>query len=518
MPVIELQIDAASLPRLLRSTVLTTHRAGRARTTVCPRIWHDTPAGHLREHGLALSEQAGLWRLERLATDPATPPLILAEGTDQAQLHRRLTPPMLAALTPVAAFTGSRRSLPLDLGGQAARLDIVEGALRGVARDQPACRLILSGPPPSTHPTPKSPPAPGLASLASQLGAQLPLMVPPCSLAASAIAVGLGVAAAPGRLGAPEIPPGATVAEALGLVITHLTRVLLHWAGPIATVVPGQDTEPVHQMRVAVRRLRSALAVFRRASGGPEGAALFRTIGSELKTLAAVLGAARDWDVFLAGDGHAIGQAFADDKRVGTLLAAASRKRTAAYAAVAAQLASPGWARLALRLALLPIAAPWQPPSGPHPPRDEYGEVLPTEDQANLLAAPAEAFAAHALQRRFKRVAGAGEDVSALPPDAMHDARKLAKRLRYACEFFAPLFPPKPVRRFLERLEDVQEALGAVNDGHVAAALMEQIAGSGEARFANGVVQGYVAASRAPSARRAGRAWTKLLEQPVFWE
>jgi len=362
------------------------------------------------------------------------------------------------------------------------------------------------------------PPSSGLTDLASQLAAQLPLVVPPCSLAACAIAVGLGVDPAPGRLGAPQIPPGATVAEALPFVVTHLTRVLLHWAGPIPALVPGADAEPVHQMRVAVRRLRSALAVFRRASGGPEGVALFRTLGSELKALAAVLGAARDWDVFLAGDGAAIGQAFAADKRVISLLAAASRKRAAAYAALAAHPATPAWPRLALRLALLPIARPWQPPSGPHPPRDEYGELLPTEDQANLLAAPAEAFAAHALQRSFKRVIEAGEDLSALSPEAMHDARKLAKRLRYACEFFGPLFPPKPVRRFMERLEDVQEALGAVNDGHVAAALMAQIAGSGEARFANGVVQGYVAASRAPAARRARRAWTKLLGQPVFWD
>ncbi len=74
------------------------------------------------------------------------------------------------------------------------------------------------------------------------------------------------------------------------------------------------------------------------------------------------------------------------------------------------------------------------------------------------------------------------------------------------------------MRRFLERLEDVQEALGAVNDGHVAAALMGRIGGGREARFAHGVVQGYVAAVRAPAARRAGRAWEKLLGQEVFWD
>ena len=505
-PIIALEIEPARLSRLLRATALTAHRAGRARTVPARRIWHDSPAGHLREHGLALSEQEGLWRLERLVAEPAVPALILGEGRDPALLHRRLTAPMLAALTPVAAFTGTLRSLPLDFGGQAGRLEVIEGALRGVARDEPATRLVLAGP------------APALATLVNQLGATFPLAVPHASLAGCAIAVGLGMPPPHGRLGAPDIPPGASVGEALALIITHLTRVLLHWANAASTSAPGQDSEPVHQMRVAVRRLRSAFAVFRRAAGGDEGEARFRSMAAELKALAAVLGEARDWDVFLAGDGAAIGAAFAGNRPVMTLLAAATRKRAAAYAALADSLAAPAWRLLALRLALLPIARPWAPPPALHPARDEFGELLPQGDQLGLLEAPAEAYAAHALHRGFRRVRGTGEDLSALSAEAMHDARKRAKALRYACEFFAPLFPAKPVRRFLDRLEDVQQALGAVNDAHVAAALMGRIGGGGEARFAQGVVQGYVAAARAPAARRAGRAWGKLVDQDVFWE
>ncbi len=433
---IELQISADDLPRLLRATLLASHRAGRARTMQCRRIWHDTPTGHLRAHGLALSEQSGLWRLERLLSEPACPALTLAEGPDQAQLHRRLTPPMLAALAPAAAFTGTVRRLPLDLGGAAARLDIIEGALRGVTRDEPACRLVLCGP------------APALATLALQFGAQWPLTVPPASLAGSAIAVGLGLPPPAGPLGAPEILPGGTVGDALALIISHLTRALLHWSAAIPALTPGQDSQPVHQMRVAARRLRSALAVFRRAAGEHEAATLFRAVGSDLKALAATLGEARDWDVFLSGDGTAIGEAFATDKRVTSLLAAAARKRVTAYAALSAHLAAPAWRGLALQLALLPIARPWQPPASPHPARDEYGEVLPAEAHVNLLAAPAEAYAAHALQRSFRRVGEAGGDLAALSPDAQHDARKRAKNLRYACEFFARCFPPSPCDAF----------------------------------------------------------------------
>jgi CHAD domain-containing protein len=465
----------------------------------------------LRDHGLALSEQAGLWRLERLTRNgaadwpPAAPAPILAEAAAPALLGRKMTPAVVAALVPIAAFTGTRRAVPLLMAGEPARLDVLEGALRGVVQDEAACRLTLSGD------------GPAMAALATRLAAQVPVSVPRAGLAARAIALAQGATPPPPPLGAPEIPLGATVSQALVLVIGHLTGAMLHWSALIPAE-GGISPEPVHQMRVAVRRLRSALAIFRRATAAPDSATLFRALGQDLKALAATLGAARDWDVFLADAGADIAAAFAADRRVAALLAAAARKRQAAYAALAAHMASPAWRDLALRLALLPASRPWSPPPALFPERDEFGELKPQDDHASLLAAPAASYAAQALQRSRKRVAAAGEDLTALSPDALHDARKAAKQLRYACEFFAPLFPQKPVRRYLARLEDVQETLGAVNDSHVAAALMGQLSPGPEGKFAAGLVQGYVAATSAPAARQAGKAWNKLLGQAPFWD
>ena len=461
---------------------------------------------------MALSDQTGVWRLERLTPQgaagwpPATPPPILGEGPEPGVLHRRLTPAVIAELVPVAAFTGTRRSLPLRIAGDAARLDILEGKLRGIAHDQPACRLVLAGP------------APAMAALALQIAGLVPLVIPRASLAARAMALAQGAEPAPRQLGAPEIPHGVTVSDALVLVTGHLTDVILHWAARITSPTAGTDPEPVHQMRVAVRRLRSALAIFRRATGGADAAALFRRLGRELKDLAAILGPARDWDVFLDGAGSDIAGVFAGDKRVASLLAAADRKRQAAYFALTTHLAGAAWRDLSLRLALLAVSRPWVVPAPAEPERDEFGELRPADNHANMLGASAEAYAAQALHRSLKRVTAAGDDLAALAPDALHEARKNGKQLRYACEFFAPLFPSKPVRRFLEKLEDVQEALGAVNDSHVAASLMEQLATGPDRNFATGLVLGFVAASNAPAAKRAGKAWGKLLDQPVFWD
>jgi triphosphatase len=502
---------------LLRSPALAPLRRGRCRTIACRRIWHDTAGFALRGHDLALSEQGGIWRLERLhpgyAADwpPGGTAPVLAHGTSAALPHRRLTPAILGALAPVAAFAGTTRSVTLLLEGAHARLDILQGTLRAVAADQPVCRLILAGPPTAC------------AALAGQLAAQMTLVVPRAGLPGDAMARATGTTCPPRQLGAPEIPHGIAVSDALVLVVAHLTDVILHWAAEIPPGTGGAcDPEPVHQMRVAVRRLRSGLAIFRRAMPGDQATALFQDLGESLKTLAATLGAARDWDVFLDGTGAQVAEAFAGDRRIAALLAAACRKRQAAYAALHVYLADPAWRQFALRLALLPAARPWAPPSGTlqsslhGPDRDEFGEPRLPDAHAAILAAPAAVFAAQALQRSFRRTAAFGEELAGLSPETLHDARKQAKRLRYACEFFAPLFPAKPAKRFLARLEEVQETLGAVNDGHVAAVLMAELAPDG--RFATGVVRGYVAAISAPAARRAGKAWKKLLTQDVFWD
>ena len=212
------------------------------------------------------------------------------------------------------------------------------------------------------------------------------------------------------------------MSDALVLVISHLTDVILHWAAIVPAHKPGTNAEPVHQMRVAVRRLRSALAIFRRATDGQQPAALFRALARELKALAATLGDARDWDVFLDGAGADIGAAFQDDKRVAAMLVSASRKRQAAYTVLAAHLASAAWRDLALRLALLPTARPWSAAIPTQPERDEFGELRVPTPHAHVLSASAEAYASQALHRSLKRVIGAGDDLSSLTPDALHDA------------------------------------------------------------------------------------------------
>ena len=495
--VLDLTLDPADVPRLSRVPALAALRAGRARATSVEMIWHDTPEGALAAAGLSLCERRvgreRLWRLERLRGTPefpwppGAPAPLVAEAAALADLGAELPTPLL----PVAALSGQLRTLPLTAPGPLG-LALLAGTLRAVTGERAVCRVILSGAPDQVGP------------LLLALGAAVSLSVPAGSLAAEAGAVA-GRVPPPRALGAPVLPVQATVADAFARVAGHLVGVVLHLA-PLARA--DGPSEAVHQIRVALRRLRSAISLFRRAVGGPA----LDAANADLRALSRVLGPARDWDVFRDGTARDVQAAFPDERAIARLLTAAERRRLAAYAALRTYLDGPAFRLLGLRLALLLAARPWDQPA-------ETEAEADTAKRAEAQATPLAAFAAHMLHRRLARVLGAGDDFAALPTEAVHAVRIQGKRLRYAAEFFAPLFPRKETRRFLRRSSALQERLGHLNDGAAVAGLLAQLGdGGAERALAVGIVRGFVAAGMRAARAKSERSWRKFSRLEPFWE
>jgi CHAD domain-containing protein len=470
--------------------VLAACRSGRAKKCLRKNIvWHDTADFTLAARGLALSERDGLWRLEFLGPKdaapawlPATPAPVIAEGPSLDFLVPHLPGGATGAnFLAVAAFEGQFRAWPLMHGDAPAQIAVLQGTVRCVLRDIKICRLEFSGE------------AGAMAGLATALAEHLTLHVPRASLAAEAIALARGEAPHARRLGAPSVLPGSLLGGALGTICAHLADVILFWSSRIGA---ARDPEPVHQLRVAIRRLRSALSVFRRAVR--DDVLWLDSLAGQLKTLASLLGTARDWDVFIADTGAEIFQALPDDRRIARMIAAASDRRDAAYANLRQVFSTHEWRRLALNLALLPTIKPW-------------------ESQAERLSIPAATYAASALDQRLKHFLGHGESLAGLSHADLHEIRKQAKRLRYAIEFFSPLFPPKPVRKYLAKLEAIQEDFGVFNDMAVAAALAAGLGGGADRAFAAGAVQGFGAAAQARCLRRIRHNWGKFFRAEPFW-
>jgi len=442
--------------------------------------WHDTADGTLAGDGLALVEDirrnAVGWRLERLHAPPGLAPETVARASAEAGLDHALP----AELIPVAGFEGRVRVLTHpDVG-----LCLLEGrvtVLPGTG-GVPLVRLTLSGP------------AAEVGALASSLAEFA--AVPTRTMAADALTSSGRVVPA-SRLGAPVLPPGLSVEDAFCHVVAHLLGVLLHHA-PLAW--PGGDGEPVHQLRVALRRLRSALGLFARVVACPE----LDAAAAELRRLGQVLGPPRDWDVFLDGTGHDVAAAFPEAAGVGRLLKAAERRRVGGYAALRRHLDGPEFRRVTLLLASLTATRPWRRADTP------IDDAVP--EPAETLGD----FAARALHRRCRRILAHGRDLAGQSDAALHETRLQAKRLRYAAEFFAPLFPGRNAQRFGRRLADLQEVLGHLNDGVVAASLMAELGAPGRG-LAGGLVQGFVAGRSQAARAGIARGWKRFRRCPPFW-
>jgi triphosphatase len=242
--------------------------------------------------------------------------------------------------------------------------------------------------------------------------------------------------------------------------------------------------EHVHQLRVGLRRLRSALALFEDAGDprlGEGAAALFRQ-----------LGAARD-DVVIQGE-------------FGAELAAAMRSAGLVDAAAPQVAAAGGPSPTALLRA--PAAQSWL--------LDLLG-AMHAEPAAEAADTPPlrERLAAR-LNRWHRQVVADAANYGALDDEARHRLRKRAKRLRYATEFCAALFERRAVRRYSKALRALQERLGAVSDVLMALqAFAQRAPADPQAMFALGWLAARreaLIAAAAPELKafaKVGRFWKK---------
>jgi len=111
-------------------------------------------------------------------------------------------------------------------------------------------------------------------------------------------------------------------------------------------------------------------------------------------------------------------------------------------------------------------------------------------------------------------VARDGKRFATLDPDRQHRVRKRLKRLRYLCEFSAPLFGIKQVTRYLASWRQAQDALGEYNDQLIAAEFFRAEAGT-EPRAWFAV--GWLAARQRVCVKRCKRALRKAMKAPAFW-
>ncbi len=321
---------------------------------------------------------------------------------------------------------------------------------------------------------------------------------------AGLLAMGQEIPGSP-DLGPTEISEASTMGE-LAFAVLRRQLAVLREKEPGTRL--GEDPEELHDMRVATRRLRAALALF--AEVLPVRAKVFR---EELGWLGRVLGAVRDLDVQQEGladmaaatAGWSAGARPEDHDPLAELSALLGHERDTARAEMLAALDSVRWERLARGLSVMVQQGPAR-------------RSVATREPA-VIGMP------DLVVVRHDKVAKAAKRAkkSGVVSD-FHRLRIACKRLRYALEFSSEVYGGRTAR-FVRQLTALQDELGLMQDAEVASNRLAELA-TGEAHLppATVFVMGGVAERhrrdvdrllrRLPQEVRrvGGRDWRDLLE------
>lgn len=453
---LKLRLPPSALDALRADPLLATVRATRKQLD---NIYFDTPQRTLARAGIALrlrrdgrrwlqtvkggnKSQAGLHQREEIefaVTGPALewPPLA---GT----AFERVLKPLKNELGPQFR-TRFKREIRRLRGAMGAEIELAidHGEILAGDHREPLCEVeleLLDGP------------VDDLFALALQLAGRHPLVLDNRSKAERGSRLAQGTPLAPPvKANMPRLPPDADARAVARLAIEEC---LAHWQANEAGFLGESDnSEYLHQVRVAVRRLRVACGPLARAAHWRNEA--LTPLRSSLRALGQRLGAARDWDVFIEEIWPPLASHLHDAELRQTLQEAAGLLRDTARLQARAALQGRESQRLLLQLGRC-LAQPDD--AATHSPNDLTARL----DQLD-----------HTLRRALPGLAR-------LSPARLHRLRIVAKKLRYLTEFIGSRHDPQAVDDWLEWLKNAQTIFGGRNDRVAAKTQIEALCASVE--------------------------------------
>ena len=309
-----------------------------------------------------------------------------------------------------------------------------------------------------------------------------------------------------GKMGATSVKaetlrlrPRARIDEAATAI---LSNTLVHFIANWAAFRDAEHPESIHQMRVALRRMRTGLVVFKRVLPPPE----FDFLRTEAKRIASALGPARECDAFCETTNR--GPLSQDNRQVNceALLAVVKDCRIGAYRSVVALIDDRGTTIFVLKVQrFLARMAQWNdlPGAGLKP-------ALSTRK-----------FARQTLDMLNARVLKRGRGFPNITDEARHRLRISLKKLRYGAEFFGNLFDrPRKMRSYIDSASKFQDNLGVQNDAAMAKHFLDKLSETSDRGTdrATGFVLGWYARGTSAADKSLSGAWKKFKRTRPFWD
>lgn len=502
---LKLHIAPELMNRLKRHPLLKTLSNTRASISKVYSVYFDTPDLELRQCAMALR----LRRIGRLWLQT-----LKGGGTVKAGLHqrnewetrvpgeeldfkaleaigaKRLSAAARKRLRPVFVTDFSRTSRMLTFAGAEIELSLDSGEVRAGRASRPISELELelkSGKPRQ------------LFKLALALLDIVPLQVEPVNK--SEYGYRLYAKTKPGIAKArmPQLTQTMDTATALQ---DMLWSSLLHMQANVPGVLHKLDEEYLHQVRVALRRLRVILGM----------ANLFRADDADLASLRqaftslnAELGRSRELDVFVTQTLAAALAHLPASPGLRSVLRSGERLRKQHHIQVQEALQTQSFQRLLLRFGM------WM--------HGSYWEQGTNAGTANLSH-----FATSILQRRSrqlhkygKRLYRANESLAEAGASDLHALRIACKKLRYSVEFFSALYAADRAKPYLAALIKLQDTLGVLNDIAVARRLLDEL--DNETSHASiTLIRGWIERDYSERLTQLNQAWKKFSRLKMFWD
>lgn len=259
-------------------------------------------------------------------------------------------------------------------------------------------------------------------------------------------------------------------------------------------ILADSDIEGLHQARIGLRRMNSAMTLLKKHTPKDGRKALVKDVG----WLQKVTGPARDWDVFLAETVAPLQAENPHSTALQTLAERGQQHRQQAYVAVVEALNSKRYTDMLLRLE----AWLMQPAKGKalkQKLKDVYKEPL-SDMRAKVM---------HVVPG----------DIGLLDEEQLHDLRLDIKALRYAGEFFESLGDEKKAGTFLKSCQKLQDCLGILNDIEVTGILLKQLGKKSDPVIAEGAELIAAMHDRRKSEELKGleKCWKKFTSAKPYW-
>lgn len=501
---LKLEVAESAIPALLKCDALKRRGVHFRPARHLVTTYYDTPKGALRKKDIFLRVRQDGRKITQTVKTAGEGGVLAARGEWECSL--KMPEPDLeraaeCGLKPVekrarkgdvkAVFASDlkRRTALLSEGGAELELALDQGVVRAGRRAAPLAELEIEV---------KAGPATALFGLARELLGEQGVRVSVTTKAARGFGLAANTKAQAVKADNVELSPDMTVAAAEAAIIRSCA---VQVAANQPAVLDRRLPDGIHQMRVALRRLRAALSLFKESMPADDR----KRLRSQAGALAKTLGPARELDVLVAGPLREAAPPLELAADMKALALRIGRMRREAWQTAMAAVAAPECGLLVLDLT-------------------ERAAILAADTWPGLHdAVPLHDMARNALKDRYEIVLALGQSIDTLTVLQRHELRLALKKLRYAADFFSGLFPKKAVRTGIKALSELQDALGGFNDAASTAALLDTaVAATPEKRRAPIeraalFVKGWAAYRADQAWMHARESWDGFAGKKPFW-